>query len=314
MEFDLYPVGEVYAGGLFCPCERAREVLHAWREWSRGVPDEVTSSAACCRSRRCPRCRSSCAASRSWSSRPRISAARPTARGCCSRCATLGPAMDTFAMRPAGRARGAAHGPAEPGPGRERHAPARRPAGEALDALVAVAGPGSGSPLVSRGAAPPRRRARPHGPHHGALATLPGEFAMFGVGVATTPEVEAVVQAHAKRRGRGARPTRPASTRTSPRRAAAPGGSSAGGARIGCARSRASTTREPLPREPSHPAGRAATLAGLRGLPRRGGGVSGGVGKSLRRRGLSATPRRRSASAVGSTRIVPAVTTTPSRR
>src|SRR6185436_19824474 len=43
LEFQLYPVAEVYAGVLFFPWERSAEVLHAWREWTATAPDEVTS-------------------------------------------------------------------------------------------------------------------------------------------------------------------------------------------------------------------------------------------------------------------------------
>jgi hypothetical protein len=45
LEMRLYPVGELYAGNLFFPIGRAAEVLHAWREWTATVPDEVTSLA-----------------------------------------------------------------------------------------------------------------------------------------------------------------------------------------------------------------------------------------------------------------------------
>src|SRR3954452_12764396 len=43
LEFELYPVSEVYAGVLFFPLERGAEVLRAWRRWVDSVPDEVTS-------------------------------------------------------------------------------------------------------------------------------------------------------------------------------------------------------------------------------------------------------------------------------
>ena len=43
LEFQLYPIAEVYAGVLFFPIERGKEVLHAWRRWLEDVPDEVTS-------------------------------------------------------------------------------------------------------------------------------------------------------------------------------------------------------------------------------------------------------------------------------
>jgi hypothetical protein len=43
LELTLYPVREPYAGVLFFPIERSAEVMHAWREWTDTVPDEVTS-------------------------------------------------------------------------------------------------------------------------------------------------------------------------------------------------------------------------------------------------------------------------------
>jgi hypothetical protein len=44
LEMQLYPVSKLYAGDLFFPIQRA-EVLHAWREWTGTVPDEITSIA-----------------------------------------------------------------------------------------------------------------------------------------------------------------------------------------------------------------------------------------------------------------------------
>ncbi len=43
IELALYEVGEIYAGAMFWPVERAGEVLRTWRTWVDGVPDEVTS-------------------------------------------------------------------------------------------------------------------------------------------------------------------------------------------------------------------------------------------------------------------------------
>ena len=64
-----------------------------------------------------------------------------------------------------------------------------------IDDLVAVAGPGSGSPLVSvelrhMGGALARAEA-----HHGARSTLPGTFAMFAGGVPTDPSTASAIQA-----------------------------------------------------------------------------------------------------------------------
>lgn len=45
IEFRLYPVQSFFAGALFYPFERGAEVLHAWHEWTRTAPEEVTTSA-----------------------------------------------------------------------------------------------------------------------------------------------------------------------------------------------------------------------------------------------------------------------------
>ena len=67
---------------------------------------------------------------------------------------------------------------------------------EAIDALVATAGAGSGSPLLSvevrhLGGALGRMQ-----PGHGALATIEAGFAMFAVGISMTPEMGAAMRAH----------------------------------------------------------------------------------------------------------------------
>ena len=43
IEFNLFPITEVYAGILWYPVEEAAEVLKAWRSWTEDLPDEMTS-------------------------------------------------------------------------------------------------------------------------------------------------------------------------------------------------------------------------------------------------------------------------------
>lgn len=43
LEIGLVRVPDLHGGILFFPLERAAEVLHAWREWTVTVPDEITS-------------------------------------------------------------------------------------------------------------------------------------------------------------------------------------------------------------------------------------------------------------------------------
>ena len=80
LEMRLYPVGDLYAGSLFFPIARAAEVLHAWREWTDTVPDEVSSRAAWCGCRRRRSSPNRCAAGPSSRSRPPTSATRAPAQ------------------------------------------------------------------------------------------------------------------------------------------------------------------------------------------------------------------------------------------
>jgi hypothetical protein len=43
LELDLLPMTEIYAGCLFWPIERSREVFLAWREWIENVPEACES-------------------------------------------------------------------------------------------------------------------------------------------------------------------------------------------------------------------------------------------------------------------------------
>lgn len=45
IELRLHPIGEVHAGALLWPLERAADVAHAWREWIAEIPETVTSLA-----------------------------------------------------------------------------------------------------------------------------------------------------------------------------------------------------------------------------------------------------------------------------
>jgi FAD/FMN-containing dehydrogenase len=45
LEYRLHPVGPVLGGMLAWPLDRARDVLRAWREWTRDAPDELCTLA-----------------------------------------------------------------------------------------------------------------------------------------------------------------------------------------------------------------------------------------------------------------------------
>src|SRR3954470_5387338 len=43
MEFKLYPVESLTAGAMAWPWERAEEIFNAWREWTKTIPEDITS-------------------------------------------------------------------------------------------------------------------------------------------------------------------------------------------------------------------------------------------------------------------------------
>ncbi|WP_441258934.1 FAD-binding oxidoreductase [Bradyrhizobium sp. 521_C7_N1_3] len=46
LEFNLFPVSRLYAGGIYFPGERMAEVLRAWAAWHPGTPETMTTSIA----------------------------------------------------------------------------------------------------------------------------------------------------------------------------------------------------------------------------------------------------------------------------
>ena len=196
LEFQLYPIAEVYAGVLFFPIERGAEVLRAWSRWTEDVPDEVTS------------------VGRFLQFPPIPDIPEPLRGGSfvvveatslLDESATdellaplreLGPAMDTFATIPVERLSSLHMDPEHPVPGAGDGMLLRGFPEEAVDAIVAAAGADSGSPLLSvevrhLGGALGRMQ-----PGHGALATIEAQFAMFAVGISMTPAMGAVMKAH----------------------------------------------------------------------------------------------------------------------
>jgi FAD/FMN-containing dehydrogenase len=199
LELQLFPVAEVYAGILFFPLERAAEVLNAWREWTAGVPDEVTSVGRLLRIPPLPdipeplRGRDFAVVEATFlgSEADAAELLRPLRE--------LGPELDTFATIPAASLSKLHMDPEQPVPGVGDGTMLRELTAETIDALVAVDGPGVESPLVSLevrhlGGALDRPSAR-----HGALSSLEADFLVFAVGIPMTPEIGAAVHGHVER-------------------------------------------------------------------------------------------------------------------
>jgi hypothetical protein len=187
LEIDLFELPEVYAGNLLFPAERAREVLHAWRELTLTAPEDLTLSGRVLQV-------------------PDVPGPPPPLRGrafavvdvaflggasdgaeLLAPLRTLDPEIDT--VGPAGPdALGRVHmDPEEPVPALTDHTLTGPLPPEAIDAFVDAVGPDSGSTLVSaemRQTGGAMSRPAPGG---GVLDSLPGDYFVFGVASLMVP-------------------------------------------------------------------------------------------------------------------------------
>jgi FAD/FMN-containing dehydrogenase len=196
LEFSLFPVSEVYAGILFFPLERGREVLRAWRRWVDNVPEEVTSIGRFLQIPPIPDIPEHLRGRSFVVVEATFLLEQSEAEELLRPLRELGPAMDTFATIPVEQLRHLHMDPEQPVPGAGDGMLLEDFPEEAIDAMVGAAGSGSGSPLLSvevRHLGGALRRAEAE---HGALASIEAGFAMYGVGVAMTPEMGAAVKAH----------------------------------------------------------------------------------------------------------------------
>jgi hypothetical protein len=197
LHLDLLPIDEIYAGALVFPAEVGAEAVRTYRDWAAGVPDEITSVVRFVTPPPIPDV-------------PEPIRGRPllTIDAACIGTQEEGEAaiaplreigetiMDTFAWMPAAGLCRIHMDPESPVPGIGEGQTIRELPDEAIDAFVAVAGPGSGSPLLLTelrhlGGALGRRDE-----DGGALSHLDAGFAMYSVGMPMTPELGEAIPPH----------------------------------------------------------------------------------------------------------------------
>lgn len=196
LEFDLFDIGDLTAGVLFFPLDRAAEVLHAWREWVPGLPEEVTSVG---RVMQFPPLEDipEPLRGRSFSVVEAVCMmSEEEADELLQPVRELEPAMDTFASVAPAALADLHMDPPMPLPYASTTEMLSDLTVEAIDSLLEVTGPGSGSPLVSvevRHCGGALSRVEPDA---GVLACLPGDFLAFGVGMTTDPQSTAAVASY----------------------------------------------------------------------------------------------------------------------
>jgi FAD/FMN-containing dehydrogenase len=198
LEMELYPVAELYAGALFFGIERTSEVLHAWREWTDTVPDEVTSMGRVLRLPPLPEV-------------PQLLRGRAFAlveaaylgdaaagAGLLRPLRELGPELDTFTTIPARALARVNIDPEQPIPSVGDGALLTDFPAAAVDTLVALAGPAADTPLQSidiRHLGGALARSADHG---GAQPKVDANYLIFAKGVTPTPEQRDAVRTHAR--------------------------------------------------------------------------------------------------------------------
>jgi hypothetical protein len=190
LELELFPVRELYAGSLFWPQERAAEVLKAWHEWTADLQEEMTSVG---RLLNVPpleeipepvRGRSFVVVEAAWlgdegSGSEQLAALRE-----------LGPEMDTFAMIPPPGLAALHMDPPQPVPAVGDGMLLGDFPAAAIDAVIAAAGPGTGSPLLSIEIRHLGGAAARSDPEHGALAAIEAPYLLYAVGMAADQEMK----------------------------------------------------------------------------------------------------------------------------
>jgi len=196
LEFELYPVPEIYAGMLAWPWERSTEVLQAWREWLPGLPGEISSSARLLQVPPIPDIPEAMRGRKLVVISAVHLGSEDEGSELLGGLRRLDPEMDTFAVVPAAALGQIAMDPEDPVPSASGHLMLGDLPGQGIDALIDAAGPGSDSPLLSvevrhLGGAYAQAPA-----DAGALASLAEPFSLFAVGMAATPDTAEGIRRH----------------------------------------------------------------------------------------------------------------------
>jgi FAD/FMN-containing dehydrogenase len=194
VEIALYEIEELVAGMLVWPWEHAAEVLTRYVEWAETAPDSISSSARMLQIPPLPEIPEAFRGRRLVVIDGAVLGTEEEANAILAPLRELGPEMDTFGTVPPVALTKLHMDPEPPTPGAGDGFVVDALAAEAIGRLVEIAGPGTGSPLISvelrqLGGALRRRR-----PGAGALGSLDGSFAFYAVGVPMGPGMAEAIE------------------------------------------------------------------------------------------------------------------------
>ncbi|MFC6287665.1 PIG-L family deacetylase [Nocardioides sp. GCM10027113] len=194
LEIDLLPLPDVYAGMLLWDRKHALAVTRTWAAWTRDLPESVTTSLRVMSFPPLPELPPFLSGRQLVVIDGAVLEDDERAAELLAPLRALEPEMDTFGRGPVTDVLAMHMDPPAPTPAASDHALLAEVTGETVETLLAHVGHGTASPLLFAelrhlGGAFARRAE-----HGGALSALSGEYALYAIGVAPTPEVGAVVQ------------------------------------------------------------------------------------------------------------------------
>ncbi|MFC6011361.1 FAD-binding protein [Nocardia lasii] len=190
LELDLLDLADVYAGMLLWDIEHAPNVVAAWADWTRSLPESVTTSLRLMRFPPVPELPPFLSGRSLVVIDGAVLESDSRAAELLAPLRALSPELDTFTRIPTLALLDVHMDPPFPTPVASDHAMFDHLPAEAIAALLAVAGPGVETPLMFAGfrhlgGALAR-------PQDAALSHLPGDYALYAVCVTPTPELFAM--------------------------------------------------------------------------------------------------------------------------
>ncbi len=192
IEFAVVPLKEVYAGALFFPVSRIRDVLTTWTGLLPSLPEELTTWASVIHFPPFPFLPDELRGKSFMVVLGAYLGEEDHGRTLLEPLRALGPDMDTFATQPPIGLSELAMDPPDPLPFRSTTALLDHLSSDAIETVARVAGEGSALGLVEfRHIGGALSRPAP-GP--GARETLPGNIAFLSLGVVPEPGADPIVQ------------------------------------------------------------------------------------------------------------------------
>jgi FAD/FMN-containing dehydrogenase len=191
IELRLFPITELYAGALFWPIERAREILNAWREWIVDVPEECTSLGRLLQLPPIPDIPEHLRGRSFAMVEAALLGSREEGEALLAPLRSLGPEMDSFDMIPPTRLSEVNMDPDHPVPYHGDGLLLDDFPAEAVEAVIASF---VGSPLMHFEVRQLGGAVGTSSPEHGALDRFDASFLSFVFGVAMDAEMGAAVE------------------------------------------------------------------------------------------------------------------------